>query len=98
MYDEFESRHARVVAIAQEDKDLESHSKFLANFKPSPRFEVLCDVDRAVTTRYERTNTYLIDREGIVRQIFPSLIHHRPDWTAILGEMDRIRAASTGSR
>lgn len=91
MYDEVESRDTVAIAVAQEDTDLESHAKFLRHFDPGPRFELACDVGRVATAKYERTSTYLIDRDGIVRQEFPSLIHHRPDWTSILGELDRMQ-------
>lgn len=87
-YDEFERRDTVVIAVAQEDKDLESHGKIRANFKPSPRFEIVADVGRRETKRYHQTSSYLIDREGVVRQIFPMLIHSRGPWSAILGEID----------
>ncbi len=91
MYDEVESRGAVVIAIAQEDTDGESHAKFLRHFEGGPRFELVYDVGREQTARYERTSTYLIDRDGIVRQEFPSMIRHRPDWTSVLGELDRVQ-------
>ena len=91
MYDEVLSREAVTIAIAQEDTDRDSHAKFLSHFGGSPRFEIAYDVNREQTQKYERTSTYLIDRDGIVRQEFPSLIHHRPDWTSILGELDRMQ-------
>ncbi len=93
MYDEFRSRGLRVLAIAQEDADLKSHAKILRRFRDGPAFDIACDVGRAHTARLERTTTYLVDRGGIVRQVFPSVIHHRPDWTSILAEVDRIRSA-----
>ncbi len=92
MYDEVLSRNTITIAIAQEDKDRDSHAKFFKNFGGSPRFELAYDVNREQTPRYERTSTYIVDRDGIVRQEFPSLIRHRPDWTSILGELDRIQA------
>ena len=90
MYDEFEAMDAVVIAIAQEDRDLESHGKFYDNFKPEPRFELCADFQRKDTQRYERTSTYLIDKQGVVRQIFPQLIHFRANWDAILREAKRV--------
>ena len=90
MYDEVEALDAVVIAIAQEDSDLESHGKFYANFKPEPRFELCADFKRTDTKRYERTSTYLIDKQGVVRQIFPQLIHFRADWDALLREAKRV--------
>ena len=70
MYDEVEALDSVVIAIAQEDRDLESHGKFHKHFKPEPRFELCADFQRNDTKRYERTSTYLIDKQGVVRQIF----------------------------
>ena len=95
MYDEFEKRGVTVIAIAQEDTDLSSHSKFLAAFSPAPRFEIVADLKRENTPSYNRTTAYLIDRAGIVRQVFPMLIHSRPSWHAILNEIDRLGVAQT---
>jgi len=90
MYDRVEALDAVVIAIAQEDQDLESHGKFYANFKPEPRFELCADLDRAETGRYERTSTYMIDKDGRVLQVFPQLIHYRAHWDGILRECERL--------
>ncbi len=92
MYDEFKKRDTVVIAIAQEDNDLKSHGKIYNRFKPAPRFDIVADVNRAQTRAYKRTTAYLVDKKGIVRQIFPMMIHHRPAWRAILNEIDRISA------
>lgn len=92
MYDEFEKRNTRVIAVAQEDSDLESHGKFLKKFKSDPRFDIVADINRAKTKKYHQTTAYLLDKTGTVRQIFPMLIHSRASWRAILNEMDRIFA------
>jgi peroxiredoxin len=91
MYDEFEKRNVSVIAVAQEDQDLESHAKFLKHFEPAPRFELVADIGRTQTEEYHRTSTYLIDRNGVVRQVFPQLIHHRANWMAVLHEIDRLK-------
>ena len=67
MYDEFEALDVVVVAVAQEDKDLESHGRFRQHFKPEPRFEIVADLRRADTGNYQRTSTYLIDKKGKIR-------------------------------
>ena len=91
MWSEFESRDITVIVIAQEDKELESHGKFLARFgEDGPPFEIVADLNRERTIAYDRTTTYLIDRDGVVRQVFPMLIHHRAAWQAILHEADRL--------
>lgn len=89
MYSRFDALDIMVVAVAQEDKDLESHGKMTAQFPDRP-FEIVADMDRAGTERYERTSTYLIDREGIVRQVFPQVIHYRADWETIITECERL--------
>lgn len=89
-YDEFEERDTVVIDVAQEDTDLASHGKFLVNFSPGPRFDIVADIDRKKTKKYDRTTAYLIDKEGMVRQIFPMLIHERASWGGILHEIDRM--------
>lgn len=96
VFDEFAKRDAAVIAIAQEDSDLESHGKMFKRFNPPPRFNIVADIDYQATTPYKRTTAYLIDKEGVVRQVFPMMIHHRPSWRAILNELDRITEASDG--
>jgi len=91
MYDEFEGRGVPVIAIAQEDKDLESHGKFHRSFKEGRDFELVADLHgRETTGDYDRTTTYLIGADGRVKQVFPHLIHHRGMWEAILREVDRL--------
>lgn len=94
MYDEFTGRDTIAIAVSQEDKNLDSAAGFLKHFKPAPPFDILADFERSKTPRYDRTTAYLIDKKGVVRQIFPMLIHHRANWKAILGEVDRINESS----
>ena len=90
MYGEFTRRDTVVIAVAQEDTALKAHAKFLKNFGSGPPFDIVADLNRKQTTAYDRTTAYLIDKQGIVRQIFPMLIHSRPSWRAILSEVDRL--------
>jgi len=80
-----------VVAVAQEDDDLAKHARFLTSFKPAPRFDVVADLNREVTTRWDRATIYVIDAQGVVSQVFPQLIHHRAGWSAILADIDSRR-------
>ncbi|MCO6435575.1 MAG: redoxin domain-containing protein [Phycisphaerae bacterium] len=89
-YDSFRDRDIAVIAIAQEDSDLESHGRFLKHFDGEPPFDIVCDVNGEKTGRYHRTTAYLIDKEGVVRQVFPMLARSRPSWDAILNEIDRL--------
>jgi peroxiredoxin len=91
MFDEFEKRDVTVIAVSQEDKDLETHGRFYKHFKPAPRFEIVADLKREKTQRYRRTTTYLIDKQGVVREIFPAIIHKRPSWRAVLNRIDELK-------
>lgn len=93
MYDEFTDRNTVVIAVAQEDKDLETHAKFLTNFPSTPPFDITADLGRTKTGDYGRASTYLIDTEGVVRQVFPSMIRYRASWSAVLNEIDRLQLA-----
>ncbi len=90
MSGEFEKRNAVVIAIAQEDKDLKSHAKILDGLETGGALEIVADLNREQTTAYERVTTYLIDKDGVVRQVFPMLIHHRATWQAVLNELDQL--------
>ncbi len=93
VYDQFEARETVVIAVAQEDSDLEKHGKMLNKLDGTPRFHVVADLGRKDTPRYHRTSAYLIDKHGLVRQVFPMMIHHRARWAPIIEEVDRMRAA-----
>lgn len=87
--DDFRSRGVPVFAIAQEDQDLETFARMLKPFgKDGPSFELLCDVGRAKSARFDRTTTYLIGEDRRVIEAFPALIHERPSWSAVLNEID----------
>ena len=70
MYDEFTELDTVVIAVAQEDKNLKTHAQFLKNFGDGPPFDIVADIKRKKTPRYDRTTAYLIDKKGVVRQIF----------------------------
>ncbi len=89
-YDDFEKLDTKVVAVAQEDKDLASHAKFLKHFDPSPRFKVTADIEGKTKGRYHQTSAYLIDKSGYIREIFPMMIHHRASWDTILKRIEAV--------
>lgn len=91
MYEEFEKLDTVVIAVAQEDTDLKSHGKILRKFKTPLPFELVADLNRKATKKYDRTTVYLIDKTGVVRQIFPMLIHSRASWRAILHEVKELQ-------
>jgi len=58
-----------------------------------PYFDVLADLKRAETLRYDRITSYLIDKRGEVVEIFPMIIHGRAGWDPILKEVTKLHAA-----
>ena len=91
--DEFDALDTAVIALSQEDKDLESAARFVKGMPEPVPFDVVFDFDRKKSAVYDRTTAYLIDEHGVVRQVFPMLIHFRPSWDAILGEVRALAAA-----
>lgn len=93
LYDQFDRRNTVVIAVSQEDTDLKTHAKFLTAFRDgNPPFDIVADLNREKTKRYDRTTTYLIDRDGVVREIFPASVRTRPDWRAVLNRIDEMEA------
>jgi len=90
MYGEFEKRDTVVIAVAQEDKDLKSHGRILSSLGGKPAFDVVADLGRKQTQRYDHTTSYLIDKHGVVREIFPALVHMRPTWKSVLNRIDAL--------
>ena len=91
MYERFEDLDTQVVAISQEDEELSLAAGM--SEKVEPPFDVLFDLEREKSTTFDRTTAYLIDKHGIVREIFPMIIHARPSWEIILGEIERMVSA-----
>ena len=83
-----EEQNVKAIAIAQEDTELEAFAKMPGRL--GDRLPILADLNRAQTPFLDRTTAYLIDKEGIVRQIFPMIIHARPSWDVVIAEMARI--------
>ena len=50
-----------------------------------------------MTKRYRRVTTYIIDKQGIVREIAPALIHMRPTWRSVLNKLDELQAEQSAS-
>lgn len=91
-FDSFKNLDTVVVAVSQEDRDLESATKFLQGFKPDLPFTIVADFNREKTQAYDRTTAYFMDKSGKVRQVFPMLIHERASWDPILTEIKSILA------
>jgi peroxiredoxin len=88
LYPELEALDTVAVAISQEDEDLESFSAMPKRFEG--KFPVLADLGREKSKAFDRTTAYLIDKKGIVREVFPMIIHARPSWRVVLNELERI--------
>jgi len=91
MYADFEAQDTVVVALSQEDKDLETFARMPESVEPV--FDIVADLNREKTLAYDRTTAYLIDKQGIVRQVFPMIIHARPSWSIILQAVKKLTAS-----
>ena len=91
MYERFEALDTVVVALSQEDDDL-ALAAGMAETVDAP-FAFAFDLERQKSVAYDRTTAYLIDKRGVVREIFPMIIHARPSWKIILREVERMVAA-----
>jgi hypothetical protein len=89
IWGEFEERGVQVLAIAKETGDLSELEKTAARFPDRP-FVLLGAVEGRGVERYARTTGYLLDSDGIVKQVFPMETYNRPRWWAVLHEIDRI--------
>ena len=91
-YDDLEAMDTIAIAISQEDKTLEDHAQMASRaLQPAPRFALVADLSREKAIEYDRTTAYLIDKTGVVRQIFPMLIRSRASWRAILHEVEELQ-------
>jgi peroxiredoxin len=89
VYDRFESLDTVVIAIAKEDADLQKHGKILSKLPDNIQFHIVADLDHKDTKRYHPTSSYLVDKQGVIRQIFPMMTHFRAHWDTILDELRR---------
>ena len=88
LYPRLEALNTTAIAISQEDTDLASFRKMPDRFEGL--FPILADLERKQVPSLDRTTAYLIDDEGIVRQIFPMIIHARPSWEVVLNELEQL--------
>ncbi len=86
-----EELDAVAVAVSQEDTELEAFAKMPKRL--GDRLQILADLKREKTPFLDRTTAYLVDKEGIVRQIFPMIIHARPSWDVVIDELKKMNAA-----
>ncbi len=72
------------MAISQEDDELAAAEGMAAKLGGDLPFEMGFDLERRVTTAYDRVTAYLIDRDGIVQQIYPMTVRARPSSVILL--------------
>lgn len=53
-------------------------------------FPIVADLNRERTPFLDRTTAYLIDDQGIVREVFPMIIHARPSWSVVVDRIDQL--------
>lgn len=92
-YHEFDALGARVLALDQEDESLEGTLQLVDRLGEIP-FDLVTDVGRKATPRYDRVTTYLLDREGRVLEIFPSHPQVWMPWDAVLQRIELERATT----
>ena len=82
--------HALAGRRTLKPKDLRDES--FVSYMAGSRFrhEIDCVFEGAGVERYARTTGYLLDSEGVVRQVFPMETYNRPRWWAVLHEIDRL--------
>ena len=84
-----------VIAVSQEDRDLKSFGKMPGRFKGE--FPIVADLKREWVPALDRTTAYLIDKQGIVREVFPMIIHARPSWDVVLGELEKLEGEESAA-
>ncbi|MDJ0840852.1 MAG: hypothetical protein QNK37_30350 [Acidobacteriota bacterium] len=89
VYDEFEKRDIEVIAVSLEAAEMEQHAKTLKRF-PNRRFKLAGALNWEGMDAWARTTGYLIDKTGVIRQVFPMETYNRPDWWSVLNEADRL--------
>ena len=55
-------------------------------------FPIVADLNRERTPFLDRTTAYLIDDAGIVREVFPMIIHARPSWSVVVDRLEELEA------
>jgi len=88
-WSEFEARGIEVIALAKETGELSELAATAQRFPDRP-FVLVGAVGGKGVESYARTTGYLIDSEGVVRQVFPMETYNRPRWWAVLNEIDRL--------
>lgn len=78
----------QVVALSQEDPNLEVAPGILAGLDPLPTYPILVDIDGKATPTIDRTTVYLVDRSGRVEQVFPMMTHMRATARTLLRAID----------
>ena len=94
--EDFERLGVTIVALSQEDDDVEGFRK-IGKALPDLPFPIIGDIDRLALPGLERTTAYYVGRDARVRQVFPMETYRRADLGAIRREIVRLREAAAGS-
>jgi len=90
----FDEIGAKVIGVSKEDRTLEDFKKLVDRFGPRPPeptfITLLWDEGGKATRDYDPITYYLIDKEGIIRQIMPGTRVVRPSHRALLNELRAI--------
>ena len=83
----FAGQDVSILGVSQEDDDLDKARRMHASLGGGELpLELAFDLGREATDAFDRTTAYLIDRDGIVQQVFPMIIHSRPSGVVLLKE------------
>ncbi len=97
LYDEFKDRKVAVIGVSNEERNLMAHTNVIGELGFLPEWDLVTDIGYRHNS-FARTTAYLLDTDGVVRQVFPMEIYDRPPWWAILNEVDRIDAADKAAK
>lgn len=83
----FADQDVSILALSQEDDDLDKARRMHRSLGGGELPLTLAfDLERRETQAFDRTTAYLVDREGVVQQVFPMIIHSRPSGVVLLKE------------
>lgn len=97
MQSDFAARGIHVAAVSQEDTDLAKSGQIASKISGDLWFDLLADLNRERSGKYDRTTSYLIDAKGIVRQVYPQMVRRRVDWHSVLADVDRLDIGKTAA-
>ncbi len=91
-YETIEASGLSIIGLALEETSAADTKKFVPSMGGEPPFPLVSDVERVQTKGFEQTTSYLIDADGVVRQVYPMLTYARGSMRAMLRDVERVLA------